>query len=299
MDLVEADPSTPTYYTEDAHPPAFQSFFAVAASNDQYSVTPMVVLDSKDKKNSEPELFVKSDVILRHFCPYLYPNDIRQEVMDMEDELGDRLGATLRVFLYHNLLRDEYYAVLTKIMGRSTSGAERFLISKMMSRGIAKGMRKIMNINEESAEESKAHVLQLFDELSEKLLANGGNYLMDKQGIVFQSRGFTAADLTMAALAGPIIRPPELINFQCTDEELPPEVLELSQTLRASRAGKHVLKMYSEHRFGIQPSPGSTGQTIVTVKTADRDRFPWPELSIAIAVIAAVIGIVVQVKRGM
>ena len=45
LDLLEADPNTQLYYTEDAHPPAFQSFATVPASNGEASRAPMVVLD--------------------------------------------------------------------------------------------------------------------------------------------------------------------------------------------------------------------------------------------------------------
>ena len=296
MDFVEADHSTAIYYTEDAHPPAFHSFFAVIASKDQASATPMILLDAKEDNDnnmtqSEPSLFVKSDVILRHFCPYLYPDNIQQDVKDMEDQLGDRLGATLRLYLYHQFLRKEYYPILSEIMTRSTSRLENLFCAKLLQGGIGDGMRKIMNIDETSAIQSEAHLRHVFDELSQKLAANGGKYLLDTTK---ESYGFTAADLTLAALAGPLIRPPELIHFQCKDEEMPPAVLELGKVLRKTLAGQHVMNMYAKHRFGTRTVSQMSGNRKVTIKTLGRDRFPWPELSVVIGALAAIISVVMR-----
>ena len=293
MDFVEADPSTTIFYTEDAHPPAFHTFFTVTASKDRASATPMIILDSKEKNmsKSEPNIFIKSDVILQHFCPYLYPDDIKQAVIDMEDELGDRLGATLRLFLYHQFLRKEYYPILSEIMTRSTSRLETFFCAKLLQGGIGNGMRKIMHIDESSALKSEANLIHVFDELSIKLASNGGRYLLDTTK---ESYGFTAADLTLAALAGPLIRPPELIQFQCKDEEMPPVALELGRVLRETLAGQHVMNMYAKHRFGIRTASQQSGNLKVTIKTMGRDRFPWPELSIFIGSLAAIISVAMQ-----
>ena len=63
---------------------------------------------------------------------------------------------------------------------------------------------------------------------------------------------FTTADLTFAALASPLIMPKELLSFYDGDRlTTPPHLLQLSQKLRDTPAGQHVLTMYHKHRFGF------------------------------------------------
>ena len=66
--------------------------------------------------------------------------------------------------------------------------------------------------------------------------------------------GFTAADLTFAALASPIIDPPELANTLYKhhidfDKDMPKELVDLKYELRQTLAGQHVLQMYKKHRL--------------------------------------------------
>ena len=96
-----------------------------------------------------------------------------------------------------------------------------------------------------------------------------------------KSYGFTAADLSFAALASPLIRPPELANFAVPDKELPPRLLEFADEMRATVAGQHVLKIYAKHRL-------TDGESVVTVKGVNRDRIPWPELSVLLGFVAVV-----------
>ena len=46
LDLVESDPNSPIYYTEDAHPPLFASIETLKVTNGKASMVPMVVYHS-------------------------------------------------------------------------------------------------------------------------------------------------------------------------------------------------------------------------------------------------------------
>lgn len=265
MDRVEGNLQSPIYYTEDPHPPAFHAIPVVEATNDQGSITPCLVLDSMD--GGEPEVINKSDALLRRFCPELYPAEIADEVKAMEDMLGERLGPTLRAFAYHHLLQPSYYDVLAKLASSKTTRVENFLFEKMMPVGMASGMRKAMKINEETAAVSKNEVQKVYLEMSERLESNGSEYLMDSAS---KSYGFTAVDLTFAALSAPMIRPPEMTNFCLRDEELPPELLEFSKAMTSTLAGQHVLKVYGKHRLT------NADEKVVSIKGVDRNRSLWP-----------------------
>lgn len=282
LDLVEADSNSPIYYTEDPHPPAFHTFASVTASQDRYSITPLVILDPPAGSFSgSPECIANSDVLLRRFCPFLYPKEIEQEVMAMEDMLGERLGPTIRVYCYHNMLQPNYYDTMIQMTAGDTTRVERFLFEKMLTKGIAKAIRKAMSIDANSSALSEKVIQDFFDELSDRLQQNGGRYLMDSAQ---HSYGFTAADLTLAALASPLLRPPELAKFTCSDEDLPPHVLAFANKLRQTAAGKHVLEMYAKHRIVDK----ATMTDVVTIKSVNRDRTPWPEFSVAAAAVVAI-----------
>lgn len=288
LDLLESDNNdSPIYYTEDAHPPAMHAFATIAASQDQCSITPMVI-------NTEDGVcYAKSDVILRKFCPFLYPTDIAQEVRDMEDDLGARLGATIRAYAYEYMLMPENHEALVGICANDTTKIERVLFDKMLDKGISKGMRKAMGISAESAARSKTAIRQVFAELSTRLENNGGQFLLDESSRN-KSYGFTAADLTFAALASPLLRPPELAaNFSCSDDQLPKNLFEFANELKATTAGKHVLKMYAQYRLPT-PTTSKNANSVVALKSVNRNRTPWPEFAVFAGVVVAVGAVVYQ-----
>ena len=268
MDLVEEDEASPYYYTEDAHPPAFHAFAAVKASKDNGSATPLVIVDG-DK------VIAKSDTICQKFLPQLYPNE---KVKGIEEDLGNCLGATVRLYAYHHLLQDGYYKALCKICCPDSSKIENKMFATMLPNGINKSMRKIMGINAESAATCQKVIREVFDEYSK---------ILENQEYIVAGETFTAADLTFASLSSPLLRPPELVNFQVSDDEIPADVLRFANELRATKAGQHVLKVYAKYR-------SKTPEQRVVVKTTDRDRMPWPEIGLAVGSVAVCVGVGIQ-----
>jgi glutathione S-transferase len=279
LDLLEASNESEFYYTEDGHPPAFAAFATVPASRDQASATPMIVF-SDDKGQ---HLLCQSDNILKELCPFLYPTEIASQISEFELDMGIRLGAAIRLYLYHRFLdpSKQYYPALTDFLCRNCSKVEKILFGAMLSKGIAKGIRNAMQISDENAEKSKDMVRQVFAQVSDRLQKSAGDYLMDTAGTT--NFGFTAADLTFAALVYPIVRPPEMSHFVMDeDDRFPPDVVAFGQELRETRAGKHALKIYAQHR----PVAASDGK--VVMKSCGRDRMPWKELGYLMGVVGAV-----------
>lgn len=275
MDLVEADETSPIYYTEDPHPPGFHAFASVEASKDKGSITPCVVLDdpmaTSSMKGEQNEFIADSTVMLRRFLPHLYPTEIKEDVIAMEDLLGEELGPTLRVVAYHYMLAEPKYqaSVIELMTGDDATSIEKFLFAKMFSVGIAPAMRKSMKINEDSAAASKTALQEVFSMVSKRLQENGGEYLMDSTAADKTSYGFTAADLTFAALASPLIRPPERAPFNWTDDEMAPALLAFQKELSETIAGKFALRIYAKHR------PTDQGR-IASIKCVDRNARPFP-----------------------
>ena len=290
LDLVEADSSSPYYYTEDAHPPLFQGIATLKASGDEVSMTPMVVF--KKPGNDDETLIYDSGKIVKHFCPQLYPSLIEGEIKDLEGYIGSHLGATARCFFYHHILHSQYYDELANVMTRNSSSIEKFLWGKLLDKGLAKGIRKLMKINDTSAALSLETIRKVFQEMSEKLKIDEDQkkeYLMDTKDHKY---GFTAADLAFAALAAPLIAPPELESFVKIDESmLPKPLLNLKYELRKTLAGQHVLEMYRKHRlrgalngtsrnYGSIPTNANGQITTITPKVVGRNKLPMGALAL-------------------
>lgn len=264
-------------------PPAFAAFQTVPASNDQASQSPMIILPKSDGTGTRAVW--GSDTILRELCSdpetvNLYPSDIAGKIKNLEDDLAVRLGASARCFGYSYLLHPskKYYKVASKFLTLNCAKVEQRAFEKMLDRGLAKGMKRMMKIDEYGPV-AEDEIRKVFDELSLRLEKNGGEYLMDTPS---KSYGFTAADLNISALAYFILRPPEMEPFLLPESENPPELIQLGKDLCATPAGKHVLKMYKKHR----PVNAETGY--IDLKKVDQNRTPWPELAGVATVLGAV-----------
>jgi glutathione S-transferase len=265
-DPAERNTDTILYsYTEDAHPPAFHAFHTVPASDGAASSTPMVVYD--DGKT----WMTGSQTILQTLCPFLYPSQDKEEIDNLETMLDETLGPAVRCVLYHYLLTPEYANELARISTYGASKVESILFKAMLMKGIDKALQKSMNINETTANRSKDTIKQVFQELSNRLESQ--DYLVGNV--------FSAADLTFASIVFHIIQPPCMRNFGYRSSFLPPSLLELQAQLKNTLAGKHVLRMYNNHR------PKQQGELVI-LRTLARDRVPWMGLTVvSVAAVAA------------
>jgi glutathione S-transferase len=102
------------------------------------------------------------------------------------------------------------------------------------------GIRRMYAIRPETA----ARDGQRIDEGLERIdrLLEGSRYLVGDT--------FSRADLTLAALAAPLVGPAEHCMRWPSPEEYPPEVKALRERFSRSLALDHVLRMYREHRVG-------------------------------------------------
>jgi glutathione S-transferase len=279
LDMLEGQQQSPIYFTEDFHAPAFLAFHTVPASKDQASQSPMIVY-------SDGRVVWGSDKILEFLCnnndslSNLYPKEIEEETKALEKDLGARLGASARAFAYYNMFdpSKKYYGVAAKFLPIHAPKVEQIVFAKMLDKGVDKAMIRAMNIDK-CGEAAEQQVRKVFDEMSEQLEKNGGEYLMDTPN---KKYGFTAADLTLSALTYFLIRPPEMAPFHLPESDLPPRFLHLANDLRETTAGKHILKVYNQHR----PTDPSTHE--VVLKKAKQDRLPLLEMAGAAAVVGGV-----------
>jgi len=160
--------------------------------------------------------------------------EARRASLELEERFDTALGPHTRRVVYFHVLADKR-AVLEAVRARGVEGA----IFRAGYRGIVALMRKAMRIDAAGAARSRERIRAVFEEVSERL-RDGRRYLTGDR--------FTAADLTFAALAAPVVVPPEygwpLPPLDAFDDVFRAYV----ERTRETPAGALALRLYKEER---------------------------------------------------
>jgi glutathione S-transferase len=222
-------------YVEEGHIPGFHRFAVRRAGSARTSV-PVLVVDGRAIGDST-EILAFADG-LSSPERRLFPVESRlcEQVRALENELDETLGPHLRRVVYFHLLPARRTTL--PLFDNSTPRWERTAV-RVVFPVLRTVMRRFMDIDERTAAESLDKVRVLFDAL-ERRLSDGRPYLTGER--------FTAADLTLAALAAPSVQPPEHPIPFGLGEALPPRAAELLRETQARPVGAFVQRMYREHR---------------------------------------------------
>jgi len=168
----------------------------------------------------------------------LYPRDGRTvaEIAALEHEYCKNLGPHLRRVLYFHLLARP--SVALRLFNPQTPRWQRATVPVVFPL-LRAGMRRLMGIDERTAERSLGEVRRIFDGVEQRL-ADGRPYLAGDR--------FTGADLTFAALGAPAVLPPEHPATMPAESVLPTAIGHLLRETRERPAGAFVRRMYEEHR---------------------------------------------------
>jgi glutathione S-transferase len=228
-------------YVEEAHMPGFHRL-AVRRTGSRRTSVPVFVTDGRAIGDSSEILAYANGVAPTE--RKLYPEDrrIAAEVEAIEERLDETLGPDLRRAMYFHVLPER-----SLVISLFSANAPRW--QRVALRGVypllRRGMERFMKITEQSAAESIDHVRAVCDDL-EKRLADGRPYLTGDR--------FTAADLTLAALAAPAVRPFEHPTRLPALDALPPPLAALVRELQERPLAAFVRRMYREHR-APNPAP--------------------------------------------
>jgi glutathione S-transferase len=165
----------------------------------------------------------------------------RAQARDLEQWLDRELGETLRRAFYVDALRHREVVVPLFTQGGPWWGRPFYGLAFGV---VARAIRQMYAISAERAAADRA-ILDAVFERTDGLLASRP-YLVGNR--------FSRADLTLAALSGPLFDPPEHPISWPPAELYPPPLAELRDRWRKTRTCEHVLGMYREHR-------GQTGVT--------------------------------------
>jgi len=236
-------------YIEHPHSVLTHMAFSLWHTSGFSSSTPVYI--TKDKhvlKDSSDIMHYVSDELCKLGKPTLYPST---EVEEFENYLNQTLGVHARRYGYWLMFQtDDMQNELRKCWLRETVGFERWI--QLHSFGPIKALvTKGMNVQEQPSLISKQHVDEVFEKVNQKLEEHGGLYL-------FNTNYPTAADLTFASLAYPMIFPSQCDDLIITYDPnvMSRQLYEQVTIYREQKAGKLVLRMYEQDRLTnrIQPT---------------------------------------------
>lgn len=174
-------------------------------------------------------------------CPSeraLYPaaSGARREMEELIATLDRTLGPQARLWFYCWAVSDPRRLYEWACCGLAPH--QRGLLRILQTR-TATVIATRLDIGERTQEKAGERIDQEFQMVSAKL-ADGRRYL--------GGDSFSAADLTFAALAGPLLHPPGYGGTRLTLPPMPEELAPQILAWRATPAGQHALRLYREHR---------------------------------------------------
>jgi len=203
-------------------------------SGGRSSSTPMYVTPQK-------KVLTESSDILEHLHlqgeTWLFPTEeVRQLVAYLDKELGPH---SRRVVYYH--VFNDSRQIVKALFGKNVSRVAAVL-SQLLFPATRIVMRQGLSINEAGKNRSVEKVAQVFGRVNE-LLKDGRRFLCNTDRP-------SAADITFAALAYPLLAPPQMsgLVYSYCKAVLPEDLMAYMEKLRATPAGKFGLRMYEEHR---------------------------------------------------
>jgi glutathione S-transferase len=190
-----------------------------------------------------------STAIVRHADTFLaqpdrlYPTDAAQaaEVDRLVQLFDQKLGPATRRLAYFYLLDDRSAFARTAL---AKSGMVERAAFRVALPAIVQILRRGLKIDPAGARRSEERIENVFDEVDARL-AHGESYLVGSR--------FSAADLTFAALAAPILIPLQYAWPLPALAETPPAFQAIAERYRSRPAGALALRVYEKERGKVVP----------------------------------------------
>jgi glutathione S-transferase len=172
----------------------------------------------------------------------LYPEgELGSQAAALEASLDYGFGPDGRVWMYHQTL-----PVVHELDRWATVGIPRWerRFFRMGGPAIEIAMRRYLKVDAATSEAALTRVDGVFDDVAERL-SDGRRFLLGDR--------FTAADLTFAALAAPMLLPERYGSPLPPPEAMPDAAAREVRRLRAHPAGVFADRLYAEERVRLAP----------------------------------------------
>jgi glutathione S-transferase len=220
-------------YVEEPHAPMLAWAPAVTASG-QRQVPVLVPVDAAAVTGST-NILRWADARRKDDVAPLWPEDMDRELTTYVAELDRALGPAARRVGYACLLRD--MTLTCQILAAAARGWERRVV-ETGARALAASIRRGLRIDERGVARSVQVLERVFDDADARLA----------KAPFLAGDSFTAADVTFASLAGPVLFTPPVEAHTCTLSRLPAAAQDEIERWRARPAGAFALRLYAESR---------------------------------------------------
>ncbi|MCC0178979.1 glutathione S-transferase family protein [Waterburya agarophytonicola K14] len=169
----------------------------------------------------------------------LYPEDphLRNRVETLEKLFDEKLGVAIRTWSY-------YYAIQKPLAIAIAWGINAPLIEKIKTAialpKIPQLLQQFYNVTPETKDAALKKIREVFALVSQEI-NSGQQYLVGDC--------LSAADITFAALASPILRPQNHPVYSSQLSKMSPERVSVIEELRSTPAGKLATNLYEQHRL--------------------------------------------------
>lgn len=221
-------------FVEEAHFPVFHYLASRRAGGGR--TVPVLVTDS-DVLLDSTDIVELAD---RHAGGAIYGSgETRREAKALEDTFDERLGPATRRIAYFHIL--DHKQLVLDAFGDGVPKLERVALSGTfpMARTF---IRRGLNVTAEATRRSESRVDEIFDDVDARL-ADGRRFLTGDE--------FTAADLTFASLAAPVVLPPGYGAPLPPFDRVPQKYAEIVRRRRDTPAGQFALKLYEQERSRV------------------------------------------------
>jgi glutathione S-transferase len=219
-------------YREEPHAPLLHR---LATKRHERGTVPVLV-HGKNRFSDSTDILKHLDTVCGG--DLLFPRDakVRREVEALEERFDKELGPHTRRWAYGQALPQK--KSIRSLWARGVPSIEASVIH-VIAPVVRRLVRMAYKITPENAQRSLERVHGEFRHV-EELLSDGRQFLVGDR--------FTAADLTFASLAAPVLFPPECRAVQPALDDVPSAMREEILRFRETDAGRFALRMFSQER---------------------------------------------------
>jgi glutathione S-transferase len=223
-------------YEERRHLPALHRM-AVRKAGGKLTA-PVLVCREAGVLSESADIVVYADQRAATPAARMIPEDpaLAREARALADDYDERLGPATRLWVYHEMFDHPDLVQASMTDGVPAWQRQAFRVG---NRALGKVIGRVLVINDATAVEAEKTFRSIFAGVGARL-ADGRPYLVGDR--------FSIADLTFAALAAPLVAPPEYGVRLPDVDQLPPGMVEVVREHRETRAGRHALAMFATQR---------------------------------------------------